>query len=469
MAIAFARSKRISRGKGESAVATAAYVIRGRLYDERTGVTHKFKDGGTLAHAAILLADGVDQRFLDTATLFNAIEGAERRKDAQVAQHIVIALDRDISPAERIEMAEGFARQVFVEKSRPVLVAIHLSPDGGNPHAHLIGGTRRLEAGGFASHKDRDTAFARVLGRAAFILQSEREKIGELWRDFQDIWFSTHGKAITVDPVGPVPQEHIGPKRFRSPNDHRIAINEQARELSAKIARDPKAVAEHLGQRPFDGRALEKFLTKYIADPEERAEVETEVKDKLRDLQLAALEKAAWSDRMASGAPRTIEDVARELSPEYAGLLKRAAELRQDAAKAAWARNKHDLDREAANYRVSERRAEMGVARRVLHEVGKRSPALAVLRDLELERWSGFLRGSEYRVDNQSIHREAFTKELDFVTRKAASALEAIRPAAETELIRRQRVARNAREALDRLRRTELRAAREKHWTLSGA
>ena len=469
MAIEFARSERISRGKGGNAVRSAAYAIRDTLYDERTGLTYKFKDDGTLQHAGILLADGTDPKFLDAGTLFNAIEGAEKRKDAQVARGIVVALDADASLAERIDMATGFARQMYVDKGLPVLVCLHSSHDGSNPHAHLIGGTRQLGSEGFAPHKVRDTPFSRRFTRP-LVLATER--VGELWREFQNNWFAANGKAITVDPVSPIPQEHIGPVRFRAPTDHRIAANEQARQQNAAIARDPQALAAHAvlaADRHDQAFDIGKFLAKHLP-PDERGAAEVATQEKLHDLQRAALVKASWTDKVQSGLrPLMIEDVARMLDPQYAALIKRAAELREQAAKEERSRNAMDLNKEAAAYRIEERRAEIGPVRRAAHWIGTAVPTLNILLDLELYRWERMQGGAAYMEDNKGIKKGAAEGELAQVTRLAKSLLDpnhplgqVIRPSgltlrqeAERDLQQRQNIARNARERLDTLARSD--------------
>jgi hypothetical protein len=333
-------------------------------------------------------------------------------------------------------------------------------PETVNHHAHLLVTLRRIEADHFSSHKAAD--LMPKVRRLPFgkPIVAEGELWGERWRDHQNSYFSGHDKGITVDPVAPVPNEHIGPVRFRAPNDSRIAANEQMRQLNAKIARDPAAVAEHLGQRPFDGRALSRFLAKHIADPEEREAVAADVHTKLHNLQREALEKASWADKVQSGLrPLSVEDVARELSPEYAKLIKRAAELREDARKADWIRARQTADKEAGEYRVNERWSEMGIARRALHLVGSAVPSLAGLRDIELDRWSSLNKQGAWAEERWAIRGAAIsggamgapTGELQVVMRVTAMELEKIRPQAERELERREKIARNARAALENL------------------
>ncbi len=470
MAIQFARSERISRSKGGNAVRSAAYALREKLLDERTGETHKFKDDGTLQHSQILLPHGADPKFLDPASLFNAIEGAERRKDAQVAQHVVVALDPNITAGERIDMAHGFAKQLFVDRGKPVLVCVHVPHTGENPHAHLIGGTRRLGPDGFAAHKDRETAFARIRGRAAFIIKSERERVGELWRDFQNAWFSANGKTISVDPVAPVPSEHLGPKRFQHPQDHRLKTAEEIRALNTNIARNPEAVAAHLSQQHrFDSESVSSLLSKYIVDPEEREAVAADVRTRLHNLQREALVKASWSDNVASGLRAlSVEDVARELSPKYARLLQTANELREEARRADWIKRQQTADKEAGEYRVKERWSEMGVARRAMHMLGASLPSLAALRDIELDRWSSLSKQGAWAERRWSIRGAAIsggkpgapTGNLPAVTREAAEELEKIRPEAERILAARKKIAANARNTLEILKQQDKLSAR---------
>ena len=52
------------------------------------------------------------------AVLWNAAEAAERRKDAQVAREIVLALpaDREVTTEDRVAMARSFAEEHFVSE-----------------------------------------------------------------------------------------------------------------------------------------------------------------------------------------------------------------------------------------------------------------------------------------------------------------------------------------------------------------
>ena len=71
---------------------SAAYNERTAITAERTGELFHFSHRDAPEHHEVLLPEGADGRFADSAVLWNAAEAAERRKDAQVAREIVLAL-----------------------------------------------------------------------------------------------------------------------------------------------------------------------------------------------------------------------------------------------------------------------------------------------------------------------------------------------------------------------------------------
>src|SRR5208337_281149 len=118
MAIAFARARYLSRASGGNAVRSAAYNARESITAERTGELFYFRNRDAPEHHEVLLPEGADARLADCAVLWNAAEAAEKRKDAQVAREIVLALpaDRVLSTEDRIELARSFAERHFVSK-----------------------------------------------------------------------------------------------------------------------------------------------------------------------------------------------------------------------------------------------------------------------------------------------------------------------------------------------------------------
>ena len=101
LAIYHFSAKVISRADGRSAVAAAAYRAAEELHDQRLGRAHDFTNKAGVVHSEILLPDGAPARLLDRATLWNEVEAGEKRKDAQLAREIEIALPRELSQPRR--------------------------------------------------------------------------------------------------------------------------------------------------------------------------------------------------------------------------------------------------------------------------------------------------------------------------------------------------------------------------------
>ena len=68
----------ISRGKGKSAVASAAYISCEKLTNEWDGVTHDYHNKKGLEHKEIFLPENAPKEFLDRSTLWNSVELNEK-------------------------------------------------------------------------------------------------------------------------------------------------------------------------------------------------------------------------------------------------------------------------------------------------------------------------------------------------------------------------------------------------------
>ena len=77
--------KIISRGKGRSAVAAAAYRSGEKLVNDYDGVVHDFSKKGGVIYSEILLPDNAPREFIDRSVLWNAVEAAEKSKNAQLS------------------------------------------------------------------------------------------------------------------------------------------------------------------------------------------------------------------------------------------------------------------------------------------------------------------------------------------------------------------------------------------------
>jgi Ti-type conjugative transfer relaxase TraA len=283
VAIAFARARYLSRTSGGNAVRSAAYNARDAITAERTGELFHFRHRDTPLHHEVLLPEGADARLGNSATLWNATEAAERRKDAQVAREIVLALpaDRVLSTEDRIELARSFAAEHFVSKGLAVQLDVHAphkergegegawsegtGGDHTNWHAHLLITTRRIEGDQLAAKKARDLD-PEVRKASTRSVVTDAEAWGETWRGHQDRYFQEHGIELRVDAAAAHPGEHIGPVRMRKVDSPAVARAEALRATNEAAARDPEQVLAALTRNnaTFTERELDRYLAKHL-------------------------------------------------------------------------------------------------------------------------------------------------------------------------------------------------------------
>lgn len=148
MAIYHLSAKIISRSTGRSATGAAAYRSGSEIVDERTGLVHDYTRKGGVDGTALMAPDGAPEWATDRARLWNEVEQIEKRKDAQVAREIVVAIPRELGREKMAELVTGFAQDQFVKKGMVADVAFH-HLDSENPHAHIMLTTRTIGPDGF--------------------------------------------------------------------------------------------------------------------------------------------------------------------------------------------------------------------------------------------------------------------------------------------------------------------------------
>ncbi|HCD9577794.1 TPA: Ti-type conjugative transfer relaxase TraA [Legionella pneumophila] len=258
MAIAFAQVSIHSRAKGHSAIAASSYRSGAKLYDARTGITHDYSNRHDVIYSDILLPEGSPEAFSEREFLWNKAELAEKRCDAQVCKDIVLALPKELDLVQQIELARRFAQTHFVDKGIPADITIHDHHDG-NPHAHILVTTRRLEKTGFSKYKARDLnpAFAK-----GFII--EKDYWGEQWRDMQNEYFIEKNLDLTVDLNHIISERHHG--KLKDTDNHYLltekTILQQARQ--EVLLNDIDNVINHISAQHsvFTRRDVERLVFK---------------------------------------------------------------------------------------------------------------------------------------------------------------------------------------------------------------
>lgn len=148
----------ISRSKGRSATAAAAYRSAERVADHRTGEVHDYTRKGGVLHTEIVAPDHAPAWARDRSALWNAVEDAERRKDAQVAREVRVALPSELTLEQNADLVRAFVQEQFVARGMIADVALHApgrEGDQRNHHAHIMLTTREIDADGFGA-KNRD-------------------------------------------------------------------------------------------------------------------------------------------------------------------------------------------------------------------------------------------------------------------------------------------------------------------------
>lgn len=148
----------VKRSAGQSVIESAAYRAGERLYSERYGEHSNYTRKGGVVYTEILLPPHAPHEYADRQTLWNAVEAAERGKNAQLAYSFDIALQNEFTLAENIALARQFLLDNFVSRGMIADLAIH-QPDreGGieNPHVHVLCPIRPLNPDGTWGAKQR--------------------------------------------------------------------------------------------------------------------------------------------------------------------------------------------------------------------------------------------------------------------------------------------------------------------------
>jgi Ti-type conjugative transfer relaxase TraA len=138
----------ISRGRGQSITAAAAYRSGSALRDERYGLTHNYTRSRKAAHSEIMWPAGAPAWVHDREILWNRVEAGERRKDSQLARAIEIGLPVELSHAESVALVRDYIAREFVSKGMIADFSIRRN-DPNNPYAQILLTLREATPSGF--------------------------------------------------------------------------------------------------------------------------------------------------------------------------------------------------------------------------------------------------------------------------------------------------------------------------------
>mgnify|MGYP005989363611 CR=1 FL=1 len=214
--------KTVKRSAGRTATAAAAYRAGERLSCAREGRVHDYTRKQGIEEAFILAPEDAPGWAQDRASLWNAAEARETRRNSVSAREWELALPSELSAEGRAELARVFAQALVQRYGVAVDVAIHAPHRDGdqrNHHAHILTTTRVLASEGLTD-KTRILDAAKTGG-------AEIADMRGLWAEMQNAALERAGQEDRVD--------------HRSLEDQREAALERGEDLVAmELDRDPE-------------------------------------------------------------------------------------------------------------------------------------------------------------------------------------------------------------------------------------
>ncbi|MEG0129352.1 MobQ family relaxase [Clostridium sp.] len=137
MAIYHCSTKIVSRGSGRSAVGASAYRSGEKLINEYDGMKHDYRKKQGIVHKEILTPEYAPNWSKNREKLWNEVEKVEKSKNSQLSREVEVALPKEFSISENIELVRNYVKDNFVNEGMVADICIHDKADG-NPHAHIM-------------------------------------------------------------------------------------------------------------------------------------------------------------------------------------------------------------------------------------------------------------------------------------------------------------------------------------------
>lgn len=273
----------MSRAKGTSSVAAAAYRAGESLTDERTGLTHDFSDKAHVVHSEVMLPESAPEAFRDRGALWNAVEASETRVNSQVARELEISLPRELSADERIRLAHDYVQSSFVDRGMVADLNVHcpLDKDGlEQPHMHVMLTMREVGPDGFGKKQREWNSPALVVEWRREFAEMANARLAE-----NDIDARIDHRSYRDQGIGLEASEKVGPgakgRADRGEPSERVDANrETARRNGEVIMADPGKVLDAITaqQSTFTDRDLARHIHRNTDGAEQFGEAMAKVK-----------------------------------------------------------------------------------------------------------------------------------------------------------------------------------------------
>ena len=227
--------KIISRGKGQSCMASCAYYSGEKKYSEYECCwKYPHSSSSRVKWVEVVLPPNAPRAYADPQTLWNAVDAAETSVNAQTARSMLFALPRELTDEQNLALVRDFCQKEFVDKGMICNFFYHDKGDG-NPHVHIMLTLRAMDENGKWLPKSKNVyafdengnrirapngSWKRV--KVDTVDWNER-RYGEIWRQdwaaAQNAALKAAGRAERVDMRSlerqgvedRLPQKHLGP------------------------------------------------------------------------------------------------------------------------------------------------------------------------------------------------------------------------------------------------------------------
>ncbi len=330
--------KSVSRATGRSAPAAAAYRTATRIENQRDGLVHDYTRRSGVEDAFLVLPKNAAWAE-DRSALWNAVEAAEKRKDAKVAREYELALPHELDAAQRRALAHGFGQAVVERFGVAADIAIHAPhPEGDqrNWHAHVLTTTRTVTAEGMGA-KTRELDVIQTAAPAVEALRAlwavqvnqalERAQVAERV-DHRSLERQGQGHLVATQHLGPA-ASGMERRAAREAGDPGRA--EAATRRSAYVLEKLTHVVKKTDQNKRELPLLEPVtrIGQHNAEVRERNRMVTLTYKTLE----AARERVAELEQVATQGARKVLGFARALGASIGAERRRqeAARLEQEA------------------------------------------------------------------------------------------------------------------------------------------
>ena len=298
--------KIISRGKGQSCMASCAYYSGEKKYSEYECCwKYPHSSSSRVKWVEVMLPPNAPRAYADPQTLWNAVDAAETNVNAQTARSMLFALPRELTDEQNLALVRDFCQKEFVDKGMVCNFFYHDKGDG-NPHVHIMLTLRAMDENGKWLPKSKNVyaldengnrirapngSWKRV--KVDTVDWNER-KYGEIWRQdwavAQNAALKAAGRMERVDMRSlerqgvedRLPQKHLGPtasalerkgvssergdenRKIISVNKMLASLQKTVREIGAWLDELRKAVSRQQIIESPDDYPLSDVITAYL-------------------------------------------------------------------------------------------------------------------------------------------------------------------------------------------------------------